>query len=114
MQVAPFRKLRKQKSEAGRAKLKDFVKYDMRQMHVAFTGTVPLTSGDEGDLVRAACLCQLSGGTCVRSAWQPGSSVDDAAAGSLQIPCRLAGAAARYGDADWVDHAGTGSAAVRG
>lgn len=70
MQVAPFRKLRKQKSEAeGRAKLKDFVKYDMRQMHVAFTGTVPLTSGDEGDLVRAPCLCQLSGSTCVCSAW---------------------------------------------
>ena len=30
------------------------MKYDMRQMHVAFTGTVPLTSDEEGDLVRAA------------------------------------------------------------
>ena len=51
MQVAPFRKLRKQKSDAGKAKLRDYVKYDMRQMHVAFTGTVPLTSDEEGDLV---------------------------------------------------------------
>lgn len=50
-QVAPFRKLRKQKSMAGKGKVTDFVKYDIRQMRVAFTGTVPLSSDDEEELV---------------------------------------------------------------
>ncbi len=57
-QVAPFRKLRKQKSKAGRAKVTDFLKYDVRQMHVAFTGTVPLTP-QEGGLVRETNLHSL-------------------------------------------------------
>ncbi len=51
VKVAPFRKLRKQKSMAGKGKVTDFVKYDIRQMHVAFTGTVPLSSDDEEELV---------------------------------------------------------------
>ena len=49
-QVAPFRKLRKQKSAAGKAKVSDVLKYDMRQMHVAFTGTVPFSSDDEDEV----------------------------------------------------------------
>ena len=54
VQVAPFRKLRKQKSQAGRGRVTDYIKYDVRQMHVAFTGTVPLTTQQEGGLVGAA------------------------------------------------------------
>lgn len=49
--MAPFRKLRRQSSRAGSKKLSNYLKYDMRQMHVAFTGTVPLTSDDEEELV---------------------------------------------------------------
>jgi hypothetical protein len=53
VQVAPFRKLRKQKSQAGKSKVTDIVKYDMRQMHTAFTGTIPLLSDSEEEQVRS-------------------------------------------------------------
>ncbi len=52
VQVAPFRKLRRQSSQGRTKKLANYLKYDMRQMHVAFTGTVPLTADDEEELVR--------------------------------------------------------------
>ncbi|KAK9815754.1 hypothetical protein WJX72_009012 [[Myrmecia] bisecta] len=42
-QASPFRKLRKVRKEGRHTGLRDFVKYDLRQMHTAFTGTVPIT-----------------------------------------------------------------------
>ena len=51
-QVAPFRKLRKEKSEQGRGRITDFIKYDIRQMHTAFTGTIPFSREEEDVLVR--------------------------------------------------------------
>jgi hypothetical protein len=53
VQVAPFRQLRRESSKTGSKKLANYLKYDMRQMHVAFTGTVPLTPDDEEELVRS-------------------------------------------------------------
>jgi len=50
-QVAPFRKLRKEKSEQGKGKITDFIKYDIRQMHTAFTGTIPFSREEEDVLV---------------------------------------------------------------
>ena len=53
-QVAPFRKLRKEKSEQGKGKITDFIKYDIRQMHTAFTGTIPFSREEEDVLVSLA------------------------------------------------------------
>lgn len=53
-QVAPFRKLRKEKSEQGKGKVTDFIKYDIRQMHTAFTGTIPFSREEEDVLVSLA------------------------------------------------------------
>lgn len=50
-QVAPFRKLRQEKSEQGKGKVTDFIKYDIRQMHTAFTGTIPFSREEEDVLV---------------------------------------------------------------
>ena len=50
-QVAPFRKLRQEKSEQGKGKVTDFIKYDIRQMHTAFTGTIPFSREEEDALV---------------------------------------------------------------
>ncbi len=51
---------------AGKGKVTDFVKYDIRQMHVAFTGTVPLSSDDEEELVMNLPHCsQLRMSFCV-------------------------------------------------
>ncbi len=52
--MAPFRKLRKEKSEQGKGKITDFVKYDIRQMHTAFTGTIPFSREEEDVLVSLA------------------------------------------------------------
>ena len=41
-QVAPFRKLRQEKIRGRRAKMTEYLYYDFRQMHTAFTGTVPI------------------------------------------------------------------------
>ena len=51
LQVAPFRKLRKEKSEQGKGRVTDFIKYDIRQMHTAFTGTIPFSREEEDVLV---------------------------------------------------------------
>ena len=56
LQVAPFRKLRKEKSEQGKGRLTDFIKYDIRQMHTAFTGTIPFSREEEDVLVSFASL----------------------------------------------------------
>lgn len=53
-QVAPFRKLRQEKSEQGKGKITDFIKYDIRQMHTAFTGTIPFSREEEDVLVSLA------------------------------------------------------------
>ena len=50
-QVAPFRKLRQEKSEQGKGRVTDFIKYDIRQMHTAFTGTIPFSREEEDVLV---------------------------------------------------------------
>ena len=41
-QVAPFRKLRQEKTRGRRAKMTECLYYDFRQMQTAFTGTVPI------------------------------------------------------------------------
>ena len=52
--MAPFRKLRQEKSEQGKGKITDFIKYDIRQMHTAFTGTIPFSREEEDVLVSLA------------------------------------------------------------
>ena len=42
MQVKPFGKLRKSNADGAKPRLKDLISYDMKQMHAAFTGTVPI------------------------------------------------------------------------
>lgn len=44
MQVKPFRKLRKVHNQGKRTRLRDLIRYDLRQMHAAFTGTLPVGS----------------------------------------------------------------------
>ena len=51
--MAPFRKLRQEKSEQGKGRVTDFIKYDIRQMHTAFTGTIPFSREEEDVLVRS-------------------------------------------------------------
>ena len=38
--------------EQGRGRITDFIKYDIRQMHTAFTGTIPFSREEEDVLVR--------------------------------------------------------------
>ena len=47
VQVKPFRKLRKVHNKGRRTRLRDLIRYDMRQMHAAFTGTLPVGSSAE-------------------------------------------------------------------
>ena len=47
VQVKPFRKLRKVHNQGKRTRLRDLVRYDLRQMHAAFTGTLPVGSSSE-------------------------------------------------------------------
>ena len=49
-QVKPFRKLRKLHNHGKRTRLRDLIRYDMRQMHAAFTGTLPVGSKAENTL----------------------------------------------------------------
>lgn len=50
LQVKPFRKLRKVHNQGKRTRLRDLIRYDMRQMHAAFTGTLPVGSKAENSL----------------------------------------------------------------
>jgi len=45
--VKPFRKLRKVHNQGKRTRLRDLIRYDLRQMHAAFTGTLPVGSTSE-------------------------------------------------------------------
>ena len=47
VQVKPFRKLRKVHNQGKRTRLRDLIRYDLRQMHAAFTGTLPVGSSSE-------------------------------------------------------------------
>lgn len=47
LQVKPFRKLRKVHNQGKRTRLRDLIRYDLRQMHAAFTGTLPVGSKSE-------------------------------------------------------------------
>lgn len=47
MQVKPFRKLRQVHNRGKRTRVRDLIRYDMRQMHAAFTGTLPVGSSAE-------------------------------------------------------------------
>ena len=46
-QVKPFRKLRKVHNQGKRTRVRDLIRYDLRQMHAAFTGTLPVGSSSE-------------------------------------------------------------------
>ncbi|KAL0018632.1 hypothetical protein WJX77_009530 [Trebouxia sp. C0004] len=46
-QVNPFRKLRKVHNQGKRTRIRDLIRYDLRQMHAAFTGTLPVGSTSE-------------------------------------------------------------------
>ena len=56
LELAPFRKLRQENSEQGKGKVTDFIKYDIRQMHTAFTGTIPFSREEEDALVSPPSL----------------------------------------------------------
>ena len=45
--MKPFRKLRKVHNQGKRTRLRDLIRYDLRQMHAAFTGTLPVGSSSE-------------------------------------------------------------------
>ncbi len=45
--MKPFRKLRKVHNQGKRTRLRDLIRYDLRQMHAAFTGTLPVGSTSE-------------------------------------------------------------------
>ena len=47
VQVKPFRKLRKVHNKGKRTRVRDLIRYDLRQMHAAFTGTLPVDSSAE-------------------------------------------------------------------
>ena len=47
VQVKPFRKLRQVHNLGKRTRVRDLIRYDMRQMHAAFTGTLPVGSTAE-------------------------------------------------------------------
>lgn len=47
VQVKPFRKLRQVHNQGKRTRVRDLIRYDMRQMHAAFTGTLPVGSTAE-------------------------------------------------------------------
>lgn len=47
VQVKPFRKLRKVHNKGKRTRLRDLIRYDLRQMHAAFSGTLPVGSSAE-------------------------------------------------------------------
>ena len=47
LQVKPFRKLRKVHNQGKRTRVRDLIRYDLRQMHAAFTGTLPVGSSSE-------------------------------------------------------------------
>lgn len=64
MQVKPFRKLRKVHNQGKRTRMRDLIRYDLRQMHAAFTGTLPVGSKAENSLggaqVSVNALCGTS------------------------------------------------------
>ena len=47
VQVKPFRKLRKVHNKGKRTRVRDLIRYDLRQMHAAFSGTLPVGSSAE-------------------------------------------------------------------
>ena len=56
VQVKPFRKLRKVHNKGKRTRVRDLIRYDMRQMHAAFTGTLPVGSSAESLGHTQVCL----------------------------------------------------------
>ena len=56
VQVKPFRKLRKVHNKGKRTRVRDLIRYDMRQMHAAFTGTLPVGASAESLGHTQVCL----------------------------------------------------------
>lgn len=59
VQVKPFRKLRKVHNKGKRTRVRDLIRYDMRQMHAAFTGTLPVGASAESLGHTQVCLQQI-------------------------------------------------------
>ena len=66
VQVKPYRKLRKVHKQGQRTRVRDLIRYDMRQMHAAFTGTLPVGSSVESlGHTQVHTQCNMSPVVCV-------------------------------------------------